>query len=87
MHLPSFVPTLVAFVCAALLALLGANLSARAIETVSEHAVARKLKLEGYEWVEVQSDGLQVVLTGTAPNETKQLAAQRAAGHVVDPRG
>lgn len=85
MHLPSFVPTLVAFVCAALLALLGANLSARAIETVSEHAVAQKLKLEGYEWVEVQSDGLQVVLTGTAPNETKQLAAQRAAGHVVDP--
>ncbi|WP_417270858.1 OmpA family protein [Celeribacter sp.] len=85
MRLSSVVPTLIAFICAAIIALFGATLSARAIETLSQSAVSQQLKLEGYEWVEVQADGLQVVLTGTAPDETTQLAAQRAAGHVVDP--
>ncbi|MEN8887483.1 MAG: OmpA family protein [Celeribacter marinus] len=85
MRISNYIPTLVAFVFAAVIALFGANLSSRAIESTSESAVAKQLKLEGYEWVNVEADGLQVVLTGTAPDETKQLAAQRAAGHIVDP--
>ena len=85
MRLSSFVPTVVAFVLAAAMSLVGANFSTRAIETVSQNAVQEKLAVEGFNWVEVQTDGLQVVLSGTAPDESTQLAAQRAAGHVVDP--
>lgn len=85
MRLSTYVPAVVAFVLAAAMSLVGANFGARAIEAVSANAVGEKLDLEGYAWVDVQTDGLQVVLSGTAPDESAQLAAQRAAGHVVDP--
>ena len=85
MRISSYLPVLAALVAGVLLSLIAANVSARMIENTSQTAVEKKLRLEGYEWAQVQTDGLQVVLTGTAPDERAQLAAQRAAGHVVDP--
>lgn len=85
MRLPQYLPNIVAFVLAAAISLIGATFSARAIETVSASAVQKMLAIEGFDWVEVETDGLQVVLSGTAPDESTQLAAQRSAGHVVDP--
>ncbi|GAA3861396.1 OmpA family protein [Celeribacter arenosi] len=85
MRLSPNLTILAALVAGALASLIAANVGAQAIEATSETAVRQKLGLEGFEWVDVQADGLQVILTGTAPSENQQLAAQRAAGHVVDP--
>jgi OOP family OmpA-OmpF porin len=84
MRLSSILPILGAFSGAALLSLGAAAIGANAIQRTSQKAVATQLELEGFEWVEVDADGLQVILTGDAPNEAAQLAAQRTAGHVVD---
>lgn len=84
MRLSSIVPILGAFCGAALLSLGAASIGANTIQRTSQKAVATQLELEGFEWVEVEADGLQVILTGDAPNEAAQLAAQRVAGHVVD---
>lgn len=84
MRLSSIVPILGAFCGAALLSLGAASIGANTIQRTSQRAVATQLELEGFEWVEVEADGLQVILTGDAPNEAAQLAAQRVAGHVVD---
>ncbi|MEM5476342.1 OmpA family protein [Pacificibacter sp. AS14] len=84
MRLSSILPILGAFCGAALLSLGAAAIGANAIQRTSQKAVATQLELEGFEWVKVGADGLQVILTGDAPNEAAQLAAQRVAGHVVD---
>ena len=85
MRIRQFLPILAAILVGAVLSLAAAAIGARAIETTSAKAVENQMTIGGYEWVDVQADGLQIVLTGTAPNEQTQLAAQRAAGHVVDP--
>lgn len=72
------------FAIAALVSLLAATLSVTAIETSSQDAVEGQLILHGYEWASVQSDGLQVVLSGTAPSEAARFRALSAAGSVVD---
>lgn len=84
MRLSSILPILGAISGAALLSVGAAAIGANAIQRTSQKAVATQLELEGFEWVEVGADGLQVILTGDAPNEAAQLAAQRTAGHVVD---
>ncbi|MBU2867728.1 OmpA family protein [Pacificibacter marinus] len=84
MRLSSILPILGAFSGAALLSVGAAAIGANAIQRTSQKAVATQLELEGFEWVDVDADGLQVILTGDAPNEAAQLAAQRVAGHVVD---
>lgn len=84
MRLSSIIPVLGAFCGAAILSLGAASIGANAIQRTSQSAVAAQLELEGFEWVNVDADGLQVILTGDAPNEAAQLAAQRVAGHVVD---
>jgi len=84
MRLSSILPILGAFSGAALLSVGAAAISANAIQRTSQKAVSTQLELEGFEWVDVDADGLQVILTGDAPNEAAQLAAQRTAGHVVD---
>ncbi len=85
MTMTKFLPVLAAILAGAVLSLLGATIGARVIESTSTKAVSNQMNLRGYEFVTVQGDGLQIVLTGTAPDEQTQLAAQRAAGHVVDP--
>lgn len=71
-------------VVGAFLALFAAILSVNAIESFSEDAVRDALTLRGHEWVEVQSDGLQVVLSGNAPSEAMRFRALSIAGGEVD---
>lgn len=85
MRISNFLPVFAALIIGAILCLAGAAIGARFIENTSTKAVGNELTLQGYDWVNVEGDGLQIVLTGVAPDEQTQLAAQRAAGHVVDP--
>lgn len=71
-------------VVGAFLALFAAILSVNAIESFSEEAVQDALTLRGHEWAQVQSDGLQVVLSGNAPSEAMRFRALSIAGGEVD---
>lgn len=55
-----------------------------AIEGLSKSAIDRALLLEGEEWAEVETNGLQVILTGTAPTESKRFRALAIAAEEVD---
>ena len=84
MRLPyALVAALIMAVCAAL-SLVGAGFAVSTIEDTSELAVRRALNLKGHDWAEVESDGLRVVLTGTAPDEATRFNALTAAGTEVD---
>lgn len=72
------------FFVAALVSLLAANLAVTAIESLSQDSVADELFLQGHEWAGVEADGLQVILSGTAPSEAARFRAIAAAGKVVD---
>lgn len=85
MRISHILPILAALLAGVILSLAAAAFGARTIEDTSAKAVENQMRLGGYDWVSVSADGLQIVLTGTAPDEKDQLAAQRAAGHVVDP--
>ena len=79
---PAIVPTVFAvtgFVCFAL-----SVWTADAIERFSRLGVRRALEAEGHAWADVQADGLQVILSGTAPNEAMRFRALAVAGNVVD---
>lgn len=73
-----------AFSGAAVLAVLAALLAAVVIEGRSAAAVTSRLMNDGITWVTVEADGLQVRLTGTAPNEAARFRAVNLAGTVVD---
>ncbi|TMV78067.1 hypothetical protein FGG78_26790, partial [Thioclava sp. BHET1] len=75
---------LAAFVVAALLSYLGAVWSANLIERQSVRTVSHRLSLEGLDWPHVRADGLQVILTGTAPTEAARFRALTFAGSVID---
>ena len=72
------------FVFAALVAVLVAWGALRGIESVSQSSVERALLLEGEDWAEVETSGLQVILTGTAPSESGRFHALSIAGKRVD---
>ncbi|MCE6958870.1 OmpA family protein [Cereibacter sphaeroides] len=72
------------FAGAAALAVVGATWAATTIESRSAQAVRSQLLTAGLDFVEVRADGLQVWLTGTAPNEAARFRAVNAAGSVVD---
>lgn len=63
-----------------------ATAAADAIERRSATEVRAALDVAGLGWAEVASDGLQVALTGTAPDEVTRFRAVERAGAVVDPR-
>ncbi len=58
--------------------------SANAIERFSKLGVRRALAEAGQDWVEVNADGLQLILSGTAPTEALRLRALSIAGGTVD---
>ncbi|MBP0481561.1 OmpA family protein [Sagittula salina] len=64
--------------------LLAANFSATLVETASQSGVLNELDAEGLTWAEVDTNGLQVFLIGTAPDEAARFQALSAAGRVVD---
>ena len=75
---------LVAFGAATVIALAGSWGLAKVIETGSAAAVTSRLLAEGYTWAHVETDGLIVALSGTAPNEALRFSAMNLAGGVVD---
>ena len=77
--------TIVAFLLAAGASLGGAWLSAGWIETRSAQLVRSTLIDGGHDWVDVNVDGLQVLLSGTAPDEATRYRVVSAVGRTVDP--
>ena len=73
-----------AFGGAAVLAALIAWTLAFAVESRSVAAVTSRLLAEGYTWAVVAADGLQVRLSGTAPDEAVRFRAVNLAGTLVD---
>lgn len=84
MRLPYIFAVALIFLVSAGLSLLAASFAVTKIEETSEFAVRRSLDLNGHDWAEVQSDGLRVVLTGTAPDEATRFNALTVAGTEVD---
>ncbi len=80
----SILATLLAFGIAAVLAVGTAMLAAGLVERASFEQVNRALEQGGQDWTEVSVDGLQVNLTGTAPDEATRFRAVNIAGSVVD---
>ncbi len=84
MRLPYAISVALIFAVSAALCLVTAGLAVTRIEDASELAVRKALNLQGHDWAEVESDGLRVVLTGTAPDEATRFNALTAAGTEVD---
>ncbi|MBV7407612.1 OmpA family protein [Maritimibacter sp. DP1N21-5] len=72
------------FVAAALIAIIAAWSAVGAIERVSKSAIENALILQGEDWATVETDGLQVILTGMAPSENARFKAISVAGGEVD---
>jgi OOP family OmpA-OmpF porin len=83
MHLEKTALTVAAMLVAGLLASLGAWWSAVAIENRSAAAVTSRLLSEGITWASVEANGLQVSLSGTAPNEAARFRVVNMAASVV----
>ncbi|MDT8857125.1 OmpA family protein [Paracoccaceae bacterium Fryx2] len=84
MRLPNTMIAPAAFAGAAVLAGLVSFWAAMAIEQRSTSAVTSVLLGDGITWASVRSDGLQVQLIGTAPNEAARFRAVNLAGSIVD---
>ncbi|MEM1373540.1 MAG: OmpA family protein [Pseudomonadota bacterium] len=84
MRLSTIVPLVAAFGGAAMGAYVAAGIAVSALETNSAREVDFQMKLQGHDWAEVVSDGLQVVLSGEAPTEADRFKALSVAGGVVD---
>lgn len=64
---------------------MAATATARFIEQRSLQDVSIALNSGGYDWTEVATDGLQVQLSGTAPNEVQRFRAMTQVAAIVDP--
>jgi len=73
------------FLGAAAIAGGGATLAASIIEDRSEAAVSARLTEEGLDFANATANGLNVHLTGTAPDEAARFRALNLAGSVVNP--
>ena len=58
--------------------------SALVIEERTQHVVTARLAERQVDWISVRTDGLQVHLTGTAPNEAARFRAVNMVGALVD---
>ncbi|WP_066107689.1 OmpA family protein [Salipiger sp. CCB-MM3] len=84
MRLSGYLIPTTAFVAAAALCVGTAFFSMQMIETASRQDVANALSRDGQDWAEVDVNGLQVFLIGTAPDEAARFRAMTVAGSVVD---
>ncbi|GAB4286267.1 MAG: OmpA family protein [Roseovarius sp.] len=84
MRLSSIFATVGIFLVAAVLSLFCARVAADVIEETSRNAVRDTLDRQGMTWTDVDADGLQVFLAGTAPSEAQRFKALSVAGTVVD---
>lgn len=84
MRLSSVLMIFLTFAAAAVMSLVAATFSVELIEDSSEIGVRDALDERGMTWAEVEAQGLQVALSGTAPTEAIRFSALSAAGTVVD---
>ncbi|MCT4558152.1 MAG: OmpA family protein [Pelagimonas sp.] len=84
MRLSSIVITTSAFVTAGAISLVAAKFAVGAIERASKTDVLAELDKEALTWAETDTNGLQVFLIGTAPDEAARFRALSVAGRVVD---
>ena len=84
MRLSSYIPAIAVLTGAALICLAVAMLAVAQIEIASKRAVERALLVDGQDWASVAVDGLQVTMTGEAPDEATRFRAIRLAAGVVD---
>lgn len=75
---------LLAFILAAIVMVSVAYGTALVIESRSRHAIEARLAEQGIDWITVQTDGLQVQLSGTAPNEAARFRAVNLIGAIID---
>jgi OmpA-OmpF porin, OOP family len=84
MRLSSLFIVLATFALASVASVLAARTAVAVVEDRSVIAVRSQLDLNGYEWANVQGDGLQVILEGEAPDEASRIRAVSSAGQIVD---
>ena len=84
MRLSSIFAIVGVFLVAAILCLLTARSAVSVIEESSRHSVRDTLDENGLTWTQVDADGLNVFLAGTAPSEATRFKALSIAGTVVD---
>ncbi|MFU8863996.1 MAG: OmpA family protein [Rhodobacterales bacterium] len=84
MRLSAIAIVTLTFFSAAGLCLVAAGFAVKAIESNSESGVRLALDDNNLPWAEVQANGLQVLLTGTAPSEALRFKALSTAGGIVD---
>lgn len=72
------------FVAAAGLSFFAASRSANWIEERTVAEVERLITLNGFDWARVQADGLQVRMSGIAPDEATRFRALSVIGKVAD---
>ena len=72
------------FLAAAALSFIAAFFSVKLVEDSSIAGVERTLADDGVTWAEVDANGLQVFVVGTAPTEAERFRALSLAGTVVD---
>lgn len=77
-------PVLLALALALAASFAAAAVLARTIESRSGTDVRRALLMAEIDFADVATDGLRVVLTGTAPTEARRFRALTVAGQVVD---
>ncbi|MDW4550177.1 OmpA family protein [Defluviimonas sp. D31] len=73
-----------AFTLAGALSILTASWTASVIERRSAEGVGAALATAGHNWADVATDGLRVILSGTAPTEAARFRALSVAGTIVD---
>jgi len=73
-----------AFLASAVMAVVFAIVMAGVIERTNTRELDHAFDTAGLQWVGVQTDGLRVHLSGTAPNESARIRALQVAGSVVD---
>jgi OOP family OmpA-OmpF porin len=84
MRLSYLVTSLMSFGFAAGISAVAANFAALEIEERTEIAVRQTLDATGHGWAEVAANGLQVALSGTAPDEAARFTAISETGRVVE---
>ena len=84
MRLSSYSTVAATFLVAGALCTVAAGFAVTLIEDNSKTAVRRALDKESLTWADADTNGLQVFLIGTAPNEAQRFKAVSTAGSIVD---
>lgn len=84
MRFPKTLIALGAFAAAGILSYAGANWMADGVERRTRQIVSHELSLDGYDWVQVHTDGLRIELTGTAPTEAARFRVMSIVESAVD---